>query len=89
MNEKTFQALEFERILSGVRSFCINADGKEQTQLLMPQSDYTEAKRLLAETEEAFKILFQYTKEPIFVYVRWILYWIRPLYFLFLRPVKF
>ncbi|MBQ2711906.1 MAG: endonuclease MutS2 [Clostridia bacterium] len=68
MNEKTFQALEFERILSGVRSFCINADGKEQTQLLMPQSDYTEAKRLLAETEEAFKILFQYTKEPIFVY---------------------
>ena len=53
MNEKTFQALEFERILSGVRSFCINADGKEQTQLLMPQSDYTEAKRLLAETDRS------------------------------------
>ena len=59
INEKTLNKLQYKDILQQISAFCISSSAKAKVENLRPSTDYAEAQRLVAETEQAYN-LFQY-----------------------------
>ena len=57
MNEKTLKKIEYDRIISSLADKCRFAISREQAQSMMPVTDIKTAQALLAETDEAAKII--------------------------------
>ena len=64
MNDKTFRALEYDKILTRVSSLASTERAKEEILSLRPSTDAEYIRVLLDETEEADKILHQYAVNP-------------------------
>ena len=57
MDEKTLHLLEYPKILEQVAKYCAFSASAEKARLLRPATDIVEAKRLMAETSEAARLL--------------------------------
>lgn len=64
MNEKTFKALEYQKILEKTAFFAFSSKAKSDIMSLRPFKDITVIQEKLEETEEADIILFEYAVNP-------------------------
>lgn len=60
MENKNYQKLELDKILSSVGSFCVTEKGKQKVISCVPSKEIKEVRRLLDCTAECDKILFTY-----------------------------
>lgn len=65
MNEKTFRALEFNKILSMLEKLAVNDLGKKICQNLLPSSYIDEIEKNQQETQEAYNIITNTNAYPI------------------------
>lgn len=66
ITERVLKALEYLKILSIVSGFAQSARAKEEVLKIRPTSDIQKCNRLLAETDEASKLLYDYNINPSF-----------------------
>lgn len=63
---KTILALEFDKVRNIVASFAVSRSGKDMLSKIMPADNFVEANRLLDETYQADKILYEFCESPDF-----------------------
>ncbi|MGN1096434.1 MAG: hypothetical protein ACI4QU_01175, partial [Christensenellales bacterium] len=66
IEEKTLKTLEFSKILEELKSYTQSEGGKMLAVCLKPETDYKSAESLLEQTEEADRVLFEYSISPNF-----------------------
>ncbi|SFP66869.1 endonuclease MutS2 [Caldicoprobacter faecalis] len=65
MNDRTFRALEYDKIIDMLTSHTVSAPGREMAQSLVPYTDRDKVISALAETEEALRIMVKYGMSPL------------------------
>lgn len=66
INKKSIIALEFDKIRAIVAKFAVSDSGKCRMNNIMPAESFKESFRMLEETEQADKILYEYVESPDF-----------------------
>lgn len=66
IEEKTLKTLEFNKILEELKGYTQSEGGKNLALALKPETDYRMANALLSQTEEADRVLFEYSISPNF-----------------------
>lgn len=66
IEEKTLNTLEFYKILDELKSYTQSEGGKNLVSELRPETDFDSAQALLEQTEEADRVLFEYSISPNF-----------------------
>ena len=59
MEEKTIKTLEFDKVAGMVSNYCVLRKTTEETKNLCPASDFDECRLKIAETGEAFELLYK------------------------------
>lgn len=65
-DDKSLNTLEYPKILSALAGFCQSGGGKNKARSLKPFESMAEIERALCETDEADKVLFEYSQSPSF-----------------------
>jgi DNA mismatch repair protein MutS2 len=65
MNEKTFHALEYDKILNLWKGYARSETAKERIQTMIPSTDGAEVERLLQETDEGLVAVFKNGNIPL------------------------
>lgn len=66
IGEKVLKALEYDKILAIVSGFAQSEKAKNTVLNIKPTSNFDECSRLLAETDEATRLLYDYSTSPSF-----------------------
>ena len=60
ISEKTVKSIEFDKILNSLSEYAVLDATKDEIISFSPLTDINAAKKLLAKTAEAYKLLYQY-----------------------------